>query len=214
MSRRERPKPHDLFELRSKEYLGTLSALLLLLSNYNELLDIYVAECVHGLMSVFKSEEVSRRLADFGILIKYMPFLQEHGFSEFGKGQLTGKMELLKEGFSDSTSNQSEQQFDSRISFSQIDPSSFHDYEEQVVKMSSSQSIEASPNLEDLKNKTRNSSDGEKNPMGRKTAERTDVNSALDQSRGRKYLPENNRWNFKNDDESSWITRIRKLADM
>ena len=44
--------------------------------------------------------------------------------------------------------------------------------------------------------------------------ERNDVQNALDQSRLRNYLPENNKWNFKNDDESSWITRIRKLADM
>jgi len=186
---------------------------LLLLSNYNELLDIYVAGCVHDLMSVFTSEEVSRKVADLGIIMKYMPFLQEHGFSEFGKGQLAGKMELLKEGFSDITTNHSEQQLD-RISISRVHPSSSHGYEEQVVITSSTPSIGTSPHLEDLNNKRQNFNDGEKNPMGGKTAERTDVHDALDQSRGRKYLLENNRWNFKNDDESSWITRIRKLADM
>jgi hypothetical protein len=180
---------------------------LLLLSNYIELLDIYVADSVHGLMSVFTSEEVSRKLADFGIIMKYMPFLQEHGFSEFGKGQLTGKMELLKEGFSDSTTNHSEQQLD-RISAGRVHLSS-RDYEGQVVITSSTPSIGASPHLEDSNNKRQNFNDGEKNPMGSKTAERTDV-----QSKGRKYLLENNRWNFKNDDESSWVTRIRKLADM
>jgi hypothetical protein len=187
---------------------------LLLLSNYNELLDIYVAGGLHGLMSVFKSEEVSKRLADFGIIMKYMPFLQEHGFSEFGKGQLAGKLELLKEGFSDSSTNHSEQRFDSRIRISQADPNSFHDYEEQVVQISRNPSIDVSPNLEDSKNKRRNFNDGEHNPVGAKTAEGNDVPNALEEGRARTNLPENNKWNFKNDDESSWITRIRKLAEM
>ena len=191
-----------------------LSALLLLLSNYNELLDIYVAGGLHGLMSIFKSDEVSRRLADFGIIMKYMPFLQEHGFSEFGKGQLAGKMELLKEGFSDSSTNHLEQRLDSRISISQADASSFHNYEEQVVQNSRNPSIDVPPNLDDLKNKRQNFDDGEQKPVGIKTAERNDVQNTLNQSRLRNYLPENNKWNFKNDDESSWITRIRKLADM
>ena len=191
-----------------------LSALLLLLSNYNELLDIYVAGGFHGLMSIFKSEEVSRRLADFGIITKYMPFLQEHGFSEFGKGQLAGKMELLKEGFSNSSTNHLEQRLDSRISISQADASSFHNYEEQVVQNSRNPSIDVPPNLDDLKNKRQNFDDGEQKPVGIKTAERNDVQNTLNQSRLRNYLPENNKWNFKNDDESSWITRIRKLADM
>jgi hypothetical protein len=177
-------------------------------------LDIYVAGGLHGLMSIFKSEEVSRRLADFGIITKYMPFLQEHGFSEFGKGQLAGKMELLKEGFSDSSTNHLEQRLDSRISISQADASSFHNYEEQVVQNSRNPSIDVPPNLDDLKNKRQNFDDGEQKPVGIKTAERNDVQNTLNQSRLRNYLPENNKWNFKNDDESSWITRIRKLADM
>ncbi|MGA7367688.1 MAG: hypothetical protein WBX01_01045 [Nitrososphaeraceae archaeon] len=157
-------------------------------------------------MSVFASEEASRRLADFGIIMKYMRFLQEHGFSEFGKGQLTGKMELLKEGFSDSTTNHSEQQFDSRISTSQVDPSSYHD-----VKLSRTIPIEA--NSEGSKfNRRKIDSDEEISPVGSKTFE--NGHKPLDQGRGRKYLPENNRWNIKNDDESSWISRIRKLADV
>ena len=143
-----------------------------------------------------------------------MSFLQEHGFSEFGKGQLTGKMELLKEGFSDIATNRLGQQFDSRISFSQVDPSSIHDYEELVVNTSSSPSIEPPPNSGGSNNKRRNSNDGDKNSMGNMTAERSEVHNAFDHTREGNYLPENNRWNFKNDDESSWITRIRKLADM
>jgi hypothetical protein len=165
-------------------------------------------------MSVFASEEVSRKLADFGIILKYMPFLQEHGFSEFGKGQLTGKMELLKEGLSDSTTNHSGQQFDSCMPNSHVYPSSFHDYEAQDVRMSSATSIETSPNLEHSMSKRRNITEGEKGPGGSKASERAEGFSPLDQNRGKNYLSENNRWNFKNDDESSWITRIRKLADM
>src|ERR687897_226304 len=115
-------------------------------------------------MNMFTSEEMNKRLSDFGIIIKYMPFLQDHGFTEFGKGQLIGKMELLKEGFSDSTTNHLE--------------------------------------------------DGEKNPTGSKAAQRIDVHDAIDQSRRKKYIAENNKWNFKNEDEYPWITRIRKLADV
>jgi hypothetical protein len=166
------------------------------------------------LMSVFTSEEVSKKLEDFGIIMKYMPFLQEHGFSEFGKGQLAGKMELLKEGLSDSTTNQSGRQFDSRMRDSHVNSSFFHDYEEPVVGISSATSIEASPNLEDRMNMGQNFDEVEKTPGGIKTSERAERHKALGHSGKKNYLLENNRWNYKSDDESSWITRIRKLADM
>jgi hypothetical protein len=56
------------------------------------------------------------------------------------------------------------------------------------------------------------STGGDKNSMG-KTAEKTEIHNAFDHSGRGRYLAEN-RWNVKNDDDSSWITRIRKLADM
>jgi hypothetical protein len=93
-------------------------------------------------MSTFTSEEVSKRLVDFSILTKYMPFLQEHGFSEFGKGQLTGKMELLKESFSDSPANSLSPQFDVPTNFNQIDATPTPDYEELRVKASDLFSID------------------------------------------------------------------------
>jgi hypothetical protein len=164
-------------------------------------------------MSVFTSQEVSRKLADFGIIMKYMPFLQEHGFSEFGKGQLAGKMELLKDGLSDSTIIHSGQQFESRIHNSHVNPSSSHDYDEQVVRMSRATSIETSPNLGDSMNQRQNFN-GEKSPAESKTSEKTEGYNTLNRSKGKSYLSENIRWNFKSDDESSWITRIKKLADM
>jgi len=165
-------------------------------------------------MSLFKSEEVNKKLADFGIIMKYMPFLQEHGFSEYGKGQLAGKMELLKEGFSDPSMTRSEQRFNHQISISQADPSSLQDNEAQVVQTPRKPFVIASANLEDSMNMRQDFADGEKNRIGIKKAERTDLPNTLGQSRGRSFLPENNKWNFKNEDESSWITRIRKLADM
>jgi len=131
---------------------------------------------------------MDKRLSDFGIIIKYMPFLQDHGFTEFGKGQLIGKMEF--------------------------DSSPYHDGNEQVVKEFTTPAIEVLPYLQNSNNKTRNFDDGEKNPTGSKAAQRIDVHDAIDQSRRKKYIAENNKWNFKNEDESSWITRIRKLADM
>jgi hypothetical protein len=164
-------------------------------------------------MSTFTSEEVSKRLVDFSIMTKYMPFLQEHGFSEFGKGQLTGKMELLKESFSDSPANRLGPQFDVPTNFNQIDATPTPDYEELRVKASDLFSIEGSSNLGESVNKMLSSTGGDKNSMG-KTAEKTEIHHAFDHSGRGRYLPENNRWNVKNDDDSSWITRIRKLADM
>jgi hypothetical protein len=164
-------------------------------------------------MSTFTSEEVSKRIVDFSIMMKYMPFLQEHGFSEFGKGQLTGKMELLKESFSDSPANRLGPQFDVPTNFNQIDATPTPDYEELRVKASDLFSIEGSSNLGESVNKMLSSTGGDKNSMG-KTAEKTEFHNAFDHSGRGRYLPENNRWNVKNDDDSSWITRIRKLADM
>jgi hypothetical protein len=164
-------------------------------------------------MSAFTSEEVSKRLVDFSIMMKYMPFLQEHGFSEFGKGQLTGKMELLKESFSDSPANRLGPQFDVRTSFNQIDATPTPDYKELRVKASDSFSIEGSSNLGESVNKMLSSTGDDKNSMG-KTAEKNEIHNAFDHNGRGKYLLENNRWNVKNDDDSSWITRIRKLADM
>ena len=51
-------------------------------------------------MSILSTEEARRRFSEFRTLFRYMSFLQEHGFSEYGKGQLTGKMELLQDYFS------------------------------------------------------------------------------------------------------------------
>jgi hypothetical protein len=161
-------------------------------------------------MSVFTLEEARSRLSDLGIIMKYMPFLQEHGFSEYGKGQLTGKMEILKEGFLDSTASHPWEQSESRIGFTQADTSSFHDYRDQVVKSSGTSHIEASLNSDD----SNGIGDEGKNSMDSETAERTDVNDPSGKNEMRKYLTENNKWNFTNYDESSWITRIRKLADL
>ncbi|HZD33597.1 MAG TPA: hypothetical protein VE130_00200 [Nitrososphaeraceae archaeon] len=157
-------------------------------------------------MCAFTSQEISKRLSDFDILMRYMPFLQEHGFSEFGKGQLTGKIELLKEGLSDSALNHSDQQPNSRISSSQLDPR-HHEYEEQSVNISRTLSINPPTTLDDSKSKRLDFNYGE-------GAVEHHTRNAMDQSKGRKYLTENNKWNFKADDDSSWITRIRKLADV
>ena len=161
-------------------------------------------------MGAFTSEEITKKLTDYSTLLKYMPFLQEHGFSEFGKGQLTGRMDLLKEGLSDSTTKHLDQQADSGIIYSQGDPGSFHEYEDELPKISGTRSINTSANL-NSKNRRQDFNDVEKN---HRIAENPNASNFLEQSKGRKYLPENNKWIFKADDESSWITRIRKLADM
>jgi hypothetical protein len=173
-----------------------------------KLLNVFV------IMNMFTSDETNKRLSDFSIIIKYMPFLQEHGFSEFGKGQLIGKMDLLKESFSDSTSNYLEQQAESQDTQCQIDYSPYHDGNEHVVKEFVTPAIDLLPRMENSKNKRRNFDVGEKNFAASKVPQRIDVSDDVNQGKRIRDSTENIKWNYKNEDESSWITRIKKLAEM
>ena len=48
-------------------------------------------------MSMVSKDEVIIKLTECKVLLKYMSFLQNNGFSDCGKGQIIGKAALLEE---------------------------------------------------------------------------------------------------------------------
>ena len=48
-------------------------------------------------MDLISEDEARAKLADYNILLKYMVFLQNNGFSDCGKGQILGQASLLQE---------------------------------------------------------------------------------------------------------------------
>jgi hypothetical protein len=42
-------------------------------------------------------ELAKTKLNDLNVLIRYLPFLQNNGFSDLGKGKILGQVQLLKE---------------------------------------------------------------------------------------------------------------------
>ncbi|MFL6316364.1 MAG: hypothetical protein ACJ73C_06450 [Nitrososphaeraceae archaeon] len=50
---------------------------------------------------MFSIQKAKEKLADCNVLLKYMAFLQNNGFSDYGKGQIMGQLSLLKEYLED-----------------------------------------------------------------------------------------------------------------
>jgi hypothetical protein len=48
-------------------------------------------------MDLISEDEARAKLTDYNILLKYMTFLQNNGFSDCGKGQILGQASLLQE---------------------------------------------------------------------------------------------------------------------
>jgi hypothetical protein len=48
-------------------------------------------------MDLISEDEARTKLVDYDILLKYMAFLQNNGFSDCGKGQILGQASLLQE---------------------------------------------------------------------------------------------------------------------
>ena len=48
-------------------------------------------------MALISTEEAKSKLLDCKVLLKYMVFLQNNGFSDCGKGQIMGQAALLEE---------------------------------------------------------------------------------------------------------------------
>ena len=53
------------------------------------------------IINMFSMQKAKEKLADCNILLKYMSFLQNNGFSDYGKGQIMGQIALLREYLED-----------------------------------------------------------------------------------------------------------------
>src|ERR687887_2070345 len=53
------------------------------------------------IINMFSIQKAKEKLADCNVLLKYMAFLQNNGFSDYGKGQIMGQVALLKEYLED-----------------------------------------------------------------------------------------------------------------
>lgn len=53
------------------------------------------------IINMFSTQKAKEKLADCNVLIKYMTFLQNNGFSDYGKGQVMGQIGLLREYLED-----------------------------------------------------------------------------------------------------------------
>jgi hypothetical protein len=53
------------------------------------------------IISMFSIQKAKEKLADCNVLLKYMAFLQNNGFSDYGKGQVMGQIGLLREYLED-----------------------------------------------------------------------------------------------------------------
>lgn len=63
-------------------------------------------------MTLISREEAKAKLLDCKILLKYMVFLQNNGFSDCGKGQIMGQAELLEEYLKEEEQKQYKGTFD------------------------------------------------------------------------------------------------------
>lgn len=169
---------------------------------------------IYHSMGVFTAEEVSNRYSEFGILLRYMPFLQEHGFSEYGKGQLTGKMELLQECFSDSLADCFTSHLDASNNYTPGECKSVSDNRKSEVKKPTDTHTGNPSNSRGFINDGSKSGEQEKSYQSIRSASGADTYRVLEDGLERKSFPENARWNIKGDDEPSWIARIRKLTEM
>ena len=55
-------------------------------------------------------EKIKEKLDDYNVLLKHMDFLQNNGFSDFGRGHIVGQIELLEEYLSEARKNQGEEE--------------------------------------------------------------------------------------------------------
>lgn len=54
-----------------------------------------------NIINMFSMQKAKEKLADCNVLLKYMGFLQNNGFSDYGKGQIMGQIALLREYLED-----------------------------------------------------------------------------------------------------------------
>jgi hypothetical protein len=63
-------------------------------------------------MALISIEEAKSKLLDCKVLLKYMVFLQNNGFSDCGKGQIMGQAALLEEYLKEEEKKQYKGTFD------------------------------------------------------------------------------------------------------
>src|ERR687887_174181 len=68
---------------------------------------------VMDIINMFSIQKAKEKLADCNVLLRYMTFLQNNGFSDYGKGQIMGQVALLKEYLEDGV-DQKEKDKDSK----------------------------------------------------------------------------------------------------
>jgi hypothetical protein len=55
-------------------------------------------------------EKIKEKLGDYKVLLKHMDFLQNNGFSDYGRGHIVGQIELLEEYVNEARENEEEAQ--------------------------------------------------------------------------------------------------------
>jgi hypothetical protein len=55
-------------------------------------------------------EKIKEKLDDYNVLLKHMDYLQNNGFSDFGRGHIIGQIELLEEYLSETRESQGEEE--------------------------------------------------------------------------------------------------------
>jgi hypothetical protein len=163
-------------------------------------------------MSLLSTDEATRRFSEFRILFRYMSFLQQHGFSEYGKGQLTGKMELLQDYFSNFPSDDPILECD--VNNGHLPRENRTDSQgklSQVKKPYDGQS-DNSDNVRGAPTDTTRSSELEKDP--RKVQSATIANTEKVHIQDREHFSENIGRNIKSYNGPSWMAKIRKLTEM
>ena len=68
------------------------------------------------IINMFSTQKAKEKLADCNVLLKYMAFLQNNGFSDYGKGQVMGQIGLLREYLEDGVEQKERDKEESRDS--------------------------------------------------------------------------------------------------
>ena len=68
------------------------------------------------IINMFSTQRAKEKLADCNVLLKYMAFLQNNGFSDYGKGQVMGQIGLLREYLEDGVEQKERDKEESRDS--------------------------------------------------------------------------------------------------
>jgi hypothetical protein len=88
------------------------------------------------IINMFSTQKAKEKLADCNVLLKYMAFLQNNGFSDCGKGQVMGQIGLLREYLEDGIEQKERDKEDSKDSNIFVDNKMYKDkkgVEQQLV---------------------------------------------------------------------------------